>query len=72
MNSSALNNACIDIWKKASVGMFIDKVTVISPSWLRVERAIIFISFSRMAIIYTGCGKKVTPKIFLQFSQQLL
>ena len=51
MNSSALNSACIDIWKKASIGIFIDRVTVISPSWLRVERAIIFISFSKMAII---------------------
>jgi len=32
MNSNALNSACIDIWKKASIGMFIDRVIVINPS----------------------------------------
>ena len=42
INSSALNSACIDVWKKAIIGMFIDRVIVINPGWLRVERAIIF------------------------------
>ena len=46
VNNSALNSACMDIWKKANIGMFMDKVLVISPSWRRVNSAIIiFMSF---------------------------
>ena len=39
---SALNKAWTIRWKKAIAGWFSPKVIIIIPSWLRVERAIIF------------------------------
>lgn len=42
MNSNALNKAWVNIWKKASLGAFKPILVIIIPSWLRVDRAIIF------------------------------
>jgi hypothetical protein len=51
-NSRALNRACVTIWKKAKLGIFRPNLVIIMPSWLRVDRAIIFfMSHSVMALI---------------------
>lgn len=42
-NSIALKNAWVQIWRKASWGWFRPMVTIISPSWLEVEKATIFL-----------------------------
>lgn len=42
-NSMALKNACVEMWRKASCGRFSPMVTIISPSWLDVEKAMIFL-----------------------------
>ena len=42
-NSIALKKACVEMWKKASWGRFSPIVTIISPSWLDVEKAMIFL-----------------------------
>jgi len=39
----ALKNAWVQIWRKASWGWFSPIVTIISPSWLEVEKATIFL-----------------------------
>jgi len=50
-NRRALNRACVIRWKKASVGAPIARLVIITPSCLRVERAIIFfISHSVIAL----------------------
>ena len=50
IKSRALNRAWVMRWKKASLGRFMARVATIKPSWLRVERAIIFLrSHSAMA-----------------------
>lgn len=47
INSKALNIAWVHIWKNANCGIDIPIVVNIIPSWLRVDKAIIFfISFS--------------------------
>lgn len=43
MNSMALKKACVQMCKKARWGWLIPKVTIISPSWLDVENATIFL-----------------------------
>lgn len=49
-NSMALKKACVEMWRKASCGRFSPMVTIISPSWLDVEKAMIFlISFCVIA-----------------------
>lgn len=42
-NNIALKNAWVEIWRKASCGRFSPIVTIIRPSWLEVEKAIIFL-----------------------------
>jgi len=42
MNNSALNNACVTRWKNAKFGSPIPILLIITPSCLRVERAITF------------------------------
>lgn len=42
-NNIALKKACMEIWRKASCGRFSPMVTIISPSWLEVEKAMIFL-----------------------------
>lgn len=42
-NSMALKNACVEMCKKASWGRFSPIVTIINPSWLDVEKAMIFL-----------------------------
>lgn len=42
-NSMALKKACVEMWRKASCGRFRPMVTIISPSWLDVEKAMIFL-----------------------------
>lgn len=42
INRSALNIACVTIWKNAIFGIFMPILIIISPSWLRVDRAMIF------------------------------
>lgn len=42
-NSIALKNACVQIWKNASCGWLRPMVTIIRPSWLEVENAMIFL-----------------------------
>lgn len=42
-NNIALKNACVQIWKKASCGWLSPSVTIMSPSWLDVENATIFL-----------------------------
>lgn len=50
MNRSALNIACVMRWKKASVGRESAIAPTITPSWLRVDSAMIFfISHSNRA-----------------------
>lgn len=39
----ALKNACVQICRKANCGWFRPMVTIISPSWLDVEKATIFL-----------------------------
>lgn len=43
MNNIALKNACVQICRKARYGWLIPKVTIISPSWLDLENATIFL-----------------------------
>lgn len=42
-NSMALKNAWVQMWRKASWGWSRPMATIISPSWLEVEKAIIFL-----------------------------
>lgn len=42
-NSMALKNACVEMWRKASCGRFRPMATIISPNWLEVENAMIFL-----------------------------
>ena len=42
-NSMALKKAWVEICRKASCGRFSPMVTIISPSWLDVEKAMIFL-----------------------------
>lgn len=42
-NSIALKKACVQMWKNARVGCPNPMVTIISPSWLEVENATIFL-----------------------------
>lgn len=50
-NKSALNKACVIKWKNARKGASKPSLTIITPSCLKVERAIIFfISHSVMAL----------------------
>lgn len=42
-NNMALKKACVEICKKASCGRLSPIVTIISPSWLDVEKAMIFL-----------------------------
>lgn len=42
-NSMALKKACVEMWRKASCGRFSPIVTIIRPSWLDVEKAMIFL-----------------------------
>lgn len=50
MNRSALNNAWVIRWNRASLGICMPSLAIITPSWLRVDRAMIFfISDSVMA-----------------------
>lgn len=51
IKSSALNRACVTIWKNASFGIHIPILIIIRPNCLRVDRAIIFfISHSVIAL----------------------
>lgn len=43
MNSIALKNAWVQICRKARCGWLMPRVTIISPSWLDVENATIFL-----------------------------
>lgn len=43
INNKALKRACAIRWKKARFGSPRPKVDSITPSWLRVDRAIIFL-----------------------------
>lgn len=43
MNNMALKKACMQMWRKARCGWLIPRVTIISPSWLDVENATIFL-----------------------------
>jgi hypothetical protein len=43
MNRSALKKACVIKWKKARVGINMASVVIIKPSWLSVDRAMIFL-----------------------------
>lgn len=42
-NNIALKNAWVEMWKKASWGRFSPIVTIMRPSWLEVEKAMIFL-----------------------------
>jgi hypothetical protein len=42
MNSKALNNACVIIWKNVNIGIFSARLVIIIPSCLNVDNAIIF------------------------------
>lgn len=42
-NSIALKKAWVQMCRKASSGWFSPRVTIISPSWLEVEKATIFL-----------------------------
>lgn len=51
MKRSALNKAWVTMWKNANLGMCIPILIIIRPSWLKVDRAIIFfISHSEIAL----------------------
>lgn len=41
--SMALKNAWVEMWRNASSGRLSPIVTIIRPSWLEVEKAIIFL-----------------------------
>ena len=43
MNSIALKKAWVQMWRKASWGWFRPIATIIRPSWLDVENAMIFL-----------------------------
>jgi len=42
INSSALNNACVNMWKNMSLYIFSPNDIVIKPNCLKVDKAIIF------------------------------
>lgn len=43
INSMALKNACVQMCRKARWGWLMPIVTIIRPSWLEVEKAMIFL-----------------------------
>lgn len=43
INNMALKNAWVQIWRNARCGWLMPMVTIISPSWLDVEKATIFL-----------------------------
>jgi hypothetical protein len=43
MKRRALNMAWVTMWKNASQGMLAPILNIITPSWLRVDRATIFL-----------------------------
>ena len=52
INKRALNKACVIKWNRAKLGRLSPRLAIITPSWLSVERAIIFfISDSIIAAI---------------------
>lgn len=42
-NSIALKKAWVEMWRKANSGRLSPMVTIIRPSWLEVEKAMIFL-----------------------------
>jgi hypothetical protein len=65
-NSRALNRAWVTIWKNAKLGILRPSLVIIIPSWLSVDRAIIFfMSHSVMAlspaisIVVTAISNKI-------------
>lgn len=42
-NNMALKKAWVEMWRKASWGRLSPMVTIINPSWLEVEKAMIFL-----------------------------
>jgi len=42
INNRDLNRACVTIWKNAKLGRFKPSLAIIIPSWLKVDKAIIF------------------------------
>lgn len=42
-NSMALKKACVQMWRNAKWGWLRPMVTIIKPSWLEVEKAMIFL-----------------------------
>lgn len=42
-NSMALKNAWVQMWRNARCGWLMPTVTIMSPSWLDVEKATIFL-----------------------------
>lgn len=42
-NNMALKKACVEMWRKASWGRSSPMVTIMRPSWLEVEKAMIFL-----------------------------
>lgn len=43
MNNMALKKACVEMWRKANWGRSSPMVTIMRPSWLEVEKAMIFL-----------------------------
>jgi len=44
INNKALNIAWVKRWKKANLHKPIDKIIIIKPNWLKVDKAIIFLN----------------------------
>lgn len=51
MNSSALNMAWVVMWKKAYHGLLATILNIMIPSWLKVDRAIIFLKSHSMVAL---------------------
>jgi len=52
INNKALNIAWTDMWKNAKFGIFSPKHTIIRPSCLNVDRAIIFLCHFRILLLF--------------------
>lgn len=62
-NSRALKKEWVAIWRKASVGWFSPTIVIISPSWLVVDNAMIFLMSCWVAAAAAANIVVVAPRI---------
>ena len=63
MNRSALNRACVNMWKKAKWGKLKPNLVIIIPNWLRVDKAMIFFASHSVVALKPAINIVVTATI---------